>query len=32
MGMMGRWIEAKTHLGIREKLIAGSPSVTYGDN
>jgi hypothetical protein len=29
---MGGWIEAKTHLGIREKLIVGSPSITYGDN
>ncbi len=27
MGMMGRWIEAKAHLGIEEKLITSS---SYG--
>jgi hypothetical protein len=31
MGMMGGWIEARAHLGIREKLIFGSPSGAYWD-
>jgi hypothetical protein len=30
--MMGRWIEARAHLGIREKLIFGSPSGAYWDS
>jgi hypothetical protein len=29
MGMMGRWIKTRTHLGIREKLIFGSPFGAY---
>jgi hypothetical protein len=31
MGMMGGWIEARAHLGIREELIFGSPSGAYYD-
>jgi hypothetical protein len=26
MGIMGKWIEVGAHLGIGEKLIAGTPS------
>jgi hypothetical protein len=31
MGMMGGWIEARAHLGIREKLMSGTPSGAYLD-
>ncbi len=31
MGMMGGWMEARTHLSIGVKLITGSPSDAYWD-
>jgi hypothetical protein len=31
MGMMGKWMEAETHLGIGVKLIVGSPLGAYWD-
>jgi hypothetical protein len=30
--MMGRWMEARAHMGIGVKLQVGSPSGAYWDN
>jgi hypothetical protein len=32
MGMMGEWMEVRTHLGIRAKLIVGFPLGAFWDD
>jgi hypothetical protein len=32
MGMMGRWMEVRAHMGIRVKLRASFPLDAYWDN